>query len=72
MPAINVALGSVGLTCPCNTPEGMNTHGLVKGWQASSLRVVTRKRESLFKDGLLTNPPTHYPDTGHLSENIRK
>ena len=28
--------------------------------------------ESLFKDGLLENPPTHYLDTQHLSENIRK
>ena len=28
--------------------------------------------ESLFKDGLLTNPPTNYLDTRHLSENIRK
>ena len=29
-------------------------------------------RESLFQDGLLANPPTHYLDTPHLSENIRK
>ena len=28
--------------------------------------------ESLFKDGLLANLPTHYLDTRHLSENIRK
>ena len=26
----------------------------------------------MFKDGLLANPPTHYLDTRHLSENIRK
>ena len=28
--------------------------------------------ESLLKDGLLANSPTHYLDTQHLSENIRK
>ena len=28
--------------------------------------------ESLFKDCLQANPPTHYPDTRHLSENLRK
>ena len=31
-----------------------------------------RAGESLFKDGLLTNRPTHYLDTRHLSENVRK
>ena len=29
-----------------------------------------RAGESLFKDGLLANLPTHYLDTRHLSENI--
>ena len=28
--------------------------------------------ESLFQDGLLANPPTHYLGTRHLSGNIRK
>ena len=31
-----------------------------------------RAGESLFKDGLLANPPTHYLHTRHLSENIGK
>ena len=40
--AIPVVPGSLGLTCPCNTPQGMNTHGLVKGWQAFFLRMELR------------------------------
>ena len=28
--------------------------------------------KSLFKDSLQANPPTHYLDTRHLSENIRQ
>ena len=31
-----------------------------------------RAGESLYKDGLQENPTTHFLDTRHLSENIRK
>ena len=44
----------------------------VKEFTTDPESAADRVRESLFKGGLLSNPPTYYLATRHLSENIRK
>ena len=83
MQAIPVVLGSVGLTCPSNTPYVMNTHalegmaGLLSQGGLEVKEVTTdpnsgagRAGESLFKKGLLANLPNLKTRENQLRERI--